>query len=209
MALWSVTPAQTQKVIYTCSMDPEVKVEKSGKCPKCGMTLIKKTIKNSASKPVPQKQVDKSKAKEAKIVVKDDKMEKVHKDKTAQKVIYTCEMHPEVQNDMPRNCPRCGMKLVKEKQQTATHDKEEMNGMDKDTTDSSGTGETQMKQGENNKASLPATYTCPMHPEVHSDKPGNCPKCGMKLSKEESEGAMKNMNGMENMDMGVRKWKTW
>ena len=25
------------------------------------------------------------------------------------------------------------------------------------------------------------TYTCPMHPEVVTDKPGNCPKCGMKL----------------------------
>jgi Cu(I)/Ag(I) efflux system membrane fusion protein len=24
-------------------------------------------------------------------------------------------------------------------------------------------------------------YTCPMHPEVVSDKPGNCPKCGMAL----------------------------
>jgi len=24
-------------------------------------------------------------------------------------------------------------------------------------------------------------YTCPMHPEVMSNKPGNCPKCGMKL----------------------------
>ena len=24
-------------------------------------------------------------------------------------------------------------------------------------------------------------YTCPMHPEVISDKPGNCPKCGMAL----------------------------
>nr|WP_235891389.1 heavy metal-binding domain-containing protein [Flavobacterium gawalongense] len=25
------------------------------------------------------------------------------------------------------------------------------------------------------------TYTCPMHPEVTSDKPGKCPKCGMNL----------------------------
>ncbi len=25
------------------------------------------------------------------------------------------------------------------------------------------------------------TYTCPMHPEVISDKPGECPKCGMDL----------------------------
>ena len=24
-------------------------------------------------------------------------------------------------------------------------------------------------------------YTCPMHPEVVQDTPGNCPKCGMKL----------------------------
>ena len=26
-----------------------------------------------------------------------------------------------------------------------------------------------------------ATYTCPKHPEVVQDHPGNCPKCGMKL----------------------------
>jgi hypothetical protein len=26
-------------------------------------------------------------------------------------------------------------------------------------------------------------YTCEMHPEVQSDKPGNCPKCGMELIK--------------------------
>ena len=25
------------------------------------------------------------------------------------------------------------------------------------------------------------TYTCPMHPEVNTHQPGNCPKCGMML----------------------------
>ena len=24
-------------------------------------------------------------------------------------------------------------------------------------------------------------YTCPMHPDYHSDRPGNCPICGMPL----------------------------
>ena len=28
-------------------------------------------------------------------------------------------------------------------------------------------------------------YTCTMHPEIHSDKPGKCPKCGMELVKKE------------------------
>ena len=32
-------------------------------------------------------------------------------------------------------------------------------------------------------ATTAITYTCPMHPEVVSDKPGKCPKCGMALVK--------------------------
>ena len=31
-----------------------------------------------------------------------------------------------------------------------------------------------------------AVYTCPMHPEVTSDKQDKCPKCGMDLVKNES-----------------------
>ncbi|MBX7149557.1 multicopper oxidase domain-containing protein [bacterium] len=35
------------------------------------------------------------------------------------------------------------------------------------------------------------TYTCVMHPQIHSDKPGNCPICGMTLVKEKPKDEMK------------------
>ncbi|MFZ2287703.1 MAG: heavy metal-binding domain-containing protein [Bacteroidales bacterium] len=31
------------------------------------------------------------------------------------------------------------------------------------------------------KEAVSVQYTCPMHSEVISDKPGDCPKCGMAL----------------------------
>ncbi|MEO7265088.1 MAG: heavy metal-binding domain-containing protein [Ferruginibacter sp.] len=40
-----------------------------------------------------------------------------------------------------------------------------------------------VKQGSQENMSS-GTYTCPMHPEVKSDKPGKCPKCGMGLVKQ-------------------------
>jgi hypothetical protein len=32
------------KYVYTCLMHPEVITDKPGKCPKCGMTLVKKKV---------------------------------------------------------------------------------------------------------------------------------------------------------------------
>ena len=50
--------------------------------------------------------------------------------------------------------------------------------------------------GKNQKAGIPekkaVQYTCVMHPEVISDRPGKCPKCGMKLvPKSKAEGQPK------------------
>jgi hypothetical protein len=40
-------------------------------------------------------------------------------------------------------------------------------------------------------------YTCPMHPEIRRDAPGNCPICGMTLVKKETQKAgMAGMPGM-------------
>ena len=39
----------------------------------------------------------------------------------------------------------------------------------------------ELKKDNKENKTMPTMYICPMHPEVQSDKPGNCPKCGMKL----------------------------
>lgn len=43
-------------------------------------------------------------------------------------------------------------------------------------------------------------YTCPMHPEVQSDKPGKCPKCGMALVMKGEEEAPMHMQHQESND---------
>jgi Cu(I)/Ag(I) efflux system membrane fusion protein len=43
-------------------------------------------------------------------------------------------------------------------------------------------------------------YTCPMHPEVKSDKPGKCPKCGMELIKKEKDLSSDTSNTVLNAD---------
>jgi len=50
------------------------------------------------------------------------------------------------------------------------------------------------------KAGEKAIYTCTMHSEVRSDKPGNCPICGMKLVKmETADSTMHNQSDSTHM----------
>jgi len=46
------THQHEEKDVYTCEMHPEVKADKPGKCPKCGMNLVlKETAKSNTGKP--------------------------------------------------------------------------------------------------------------------------------------------------------------
>jgi len=120
---------------------------------------------------------------------------------------YTCPMHPEIHAAKPGNCPKCGMKLVKEKpkavKQPAVQKHDKMK-MPKDTVkpkpmNMAWKDSMQMKP---DSKEVPATYTCPMHPDIHTTKPGNCPKCGMKLVKEKPKaGSDSSGNNRDEMPM--------
>jgi len=43
------TTGEQIKIVYTCPMDTQVVQDKPGKCPICGMNLVKKEIQHSAS----------------------------------------------------------------------------------------------------------------------------------------------------------------
>ena len=78
---------------------------------------------------------------------------------------YTCPMpeHASVHEDKPGKCPLCAMTLIPVIA-TPTNSKA-----------------AKIESPATVKPAAKQRYYCPMHPEVISDDPGKCPKCGMDL----------------------------
>ncbi len=141
------------RIEYTCSMHPEIVQDKPGSCPKCGMTLIPRDAQATKDLHVEE---TKSHVKSVEGMVGNG--ETIARSTDHNKAIeYTCPMHPDVIQDKPGACPKCGMTL-KVRTASESHSHEQMH---------------------HHKQSI--EYTCPMHPDVIQDKPGACPKCGMTL----------------------------
>lgn len=110
---------EAAKEMYTCPM-PEDSVfsDKPGKCPKCGMDLVKMEQDNhehdkvAYTCPMPEDSVFSDKpGKCPKCGMDLVKMEQ--DDHAHDKPEYTCPMHPEIIRVKPGTCPICGMDLVK------------------------------------------------------------------------------------------------
>ena len=92
------------------------------------------------------------------------------------RIEYTCPMHPEIVQDEPGSCPKCGMFLVPREVQAGMPRTHSDNHADRQIT-SPHTHKTSPEMD----LGAAVEYTCPMHPEVVQNEPGQCPKCGMNL----------------------------
>ena len=147
------TNAEKGGLVYVCPMPEHVSIvyDHPGKCPICGMTLVPVTP-GELKKLQPGGRV----------------------------LYYTCPMpeHSSVHSDKPGKCPICGMTLIPVmappntiQQSTNPPIQNPVPVLAPSDTNSTSASQPAAKQ----------FYTCPMHPDVISDKPGKCPKCGMDL----------------------------
>lgn len=176
---------EEQKTIYVCPSHPDQTNSSSGKCPKCGMDLIKTTEKIDThafkgSQPM-TKTVTKyvcpmdgstsdqpgKCSKCAMAMVKTTEKVDTHAFKGSQPMTktvtkYVCSMDGTT-SDQPGQCSKCGMDMVKVTEKMDTHS----------------------FKGSQPASKLVTKYVCPMDGST-SDKPGKCPKCGMDMTQKEN-----------------------
>jgi RND family efflux transporter MFP subunit len=109
-----------------------------------------------------------------------------------QGVVYVCPMpeHVSITYDHPGNCPICGMALIPVMAPpgatTNSTPAKTDSPIQQSTNSPIQNAATNPAPANTNSVSRvkPAAkqlYFCPMHPDVISDEPGKCPKCGMDL----------------------------
>ncbi len=173
--VWVVQQNQAEgKVTYTCVMHPEVKSDQPGKCPKCGMDLV------------PEKRGGKYVAHRVDVVLGESNGRRVEVRsglREGDEVItrgneYLKEGDPVT----PVEWGVSGPKKLPE----PSGEMPAMPGMGHGGHTPAPADTTQAPQGQTPTGKT--VYTCPMHPEVRSDKPGTCPQCGMTLEKVQGGG---------------------
>jgi len=172
--VWVVVAGQQQgKTTYTCVMHPEVQSDKPGKCPKCGMDLV------------PKQRGGKQVAHRLNVTLGDSDGRRVEVRsglREGDEVIirgneYLKEGDPvapvEWGSAGPKELPRTSGDMLS------------MPGMEHGSHAQPAAPDTHQHKQHTDMPADQAVYTCSIHPEVRSDKPGDCPKCGMKLEKAE------------------------
>jgi Cu+-exporting ATPase len=129
------TPDAESDGYYVCPMHPEVRSDAPGRCPKCGMNLVRDTGEGpsgvahgaqpasqadshthahqhahhgqSEALAVPSMAVPTSSPASPYV----PPVERGSQPGEPQGTVYTCPMHPEIRQDRPGNCPKCGMTL--------------------------------------------------------------------------------------------------
>ncbi|MGB7336762.1 MAG: copper-translocating P-type ATPase [Salaquimonas sp.] len=91
-------------IVYTCPMHLEIRQDKPGDCPKCGMHLVPESEVDGQSDHSTHTHNDK-----ADYTASDSKHDEVPSDYTGS--VYTCPMHAQVRHTKADSCPICGMGL--------------------------------------------------------------------------------------------------
>lgn len=108
-------------VFYTCAMHPDVKSDKAGKCPKCGMDLtlskkeqMKADITKTYTCPV-HVDVASDKPGNCSKCGKTLTLSQKEQMKAEAVKLYSCPMHSDVTSHNPGKCSKCGMDMVEKK----------------------------------------------------------------------------------------------
>ncbi len=215
--VWTISEKMDagEKRVYTCVMHPEVVSDKPGKCPKCSMDL---TPKNKSGRLTAHRQYVSLGASNGKrTVVKTGLSEGVKViNHGYESLIEDSPVTPvEWALGGPKSLPAAsgemsgmsmgGMKMGSDNSTQMSGMKmgvgnpSEISGMKMPQTAPITQPRPDNNAGMMKQETSKALYVCPMHPEVVSEKPGDCPKCHMKLKPKEDEvkkGSMDIMSGM-------------